>query len=52
MIFTHYDNYKGGINNLQVSTIIYCGNVIKTFTSTKGLAHNRAEKFLESIIIY
>jgi hypothetical protein len=49
-IFTHYENHKGGVNNLQVSRIIKNGTTIKTFTSLKNSAHNRAINYLNMIL--
>ena len=47
-VITFYENYKGGINNLQISQVIspskFGGvyNIHKIFRSTKNLAENKA----------
>ena len=52
IILTEYVNYKGGVNNLQVSRIVsaspYKGlvNIIKTFSSKVNKAKERAEKWV------
>lgn len=47
-LITNYENYRGGINNLQVSRI--CAGAagwshIKQFTSQKGKAKTRAKAY-------
>ena len=52
-IITFYENYKGGMNNLQISQVISPSksggvyNIHKIFRSTKNLAENKAKKYCE-----
>lgn len=50
IVFTHYENYKGGVNNLQVSTVV-CpqGKTVKRFTSTVGKATNKARLYVKKL---
>jgi phosphatidylserine decarboxylase len=46
-LFVYYENYKGGINNLQIAKIVtheQYGNYIKVFSSTV----DKAEKYAKS----
>lgn len=47
-LITNYENYKGGILNLQVSTICKDaagGAPVRRFTSTKQVAKSRAKSW-------
>ena len=45
-----YENYKGGVNNLQVVRIVKGISTIKTFTSQKHLAEKRADRYIKKNI--
>lgn len=46
MILVDYQNYKGGINNLQCAGFYKNGQFLCYFTSTTGKAKARAERWL------
>jgi len=45
-VYTHYENYQGGINNLQVSRVVIGYLTIKLFKSLDRAAHLKAEKYI------
>lgn len=45
-VYTHYEHYKGGTNNLQVSRVIIGISTVRIFKSLKNKAHQKAEKFI------
>lgn len=46
-IWVNYENYKGGINNLQIARIFYGYSLEKVFTSKIGKARKYAEKYIK-----
>lgn len=48
-IITHYINYKGGVNNMQICVVVNDRlERIKAFRSLKNQAEKRALKFINS----
>lgn len=49
-ILISYDNFKGGINNLQIAYVVNERlQIIKSFTSLKRTVMNKAIKFINNI---
>jgi hypothetical protein len=48
-VYTHYENYQGGINNLQISSVINGYVTEKVFKSLTNSAHSKAEKYINEV---
>jgi len=48
-VCTHYENYQGGINNLQISRVVNGYVTEKVFKSLANAAHSKAEKYINKV---
>ena len=46
-VYTHYENYQGGINNLQISRVIIGHTTVKVFRSLEATANLKAEEYIK-----
>jgi hypothetical protein len=46
-VYTHYENYQGGINNLQISRVVNGYATEKVFRSLDRTASLQADKYIK-----
>jgi hypothetical protein len=51
-VYTYYENYQGGINNLQISRVINGYVTEKVFKSLTNTAHSKAEKYINKVTLH
>ena len=50
-VYTHYENYQGGTNNLQISRVVIGYSTVKVFRSLECAAHVKATKYIDKQLI-
>jgi hypothetical protein len=50
-VYTYYENYRGGINNLQISSVVIGYSTVKVFRSIEHAAHVKAQRFIDKQIL-
>jgi len=46
-VYTHYENYQGGVNNLQISRVVKGYVTEKVFRSLGNTAHLKADSYIK-----